>query len=334
MAVDCKLAVPELVVEEVVSKFAKTMNDEVRAARRNLGKLSRLLTRPAPSFIDEIDHENEVESFRKSLSLQLTEAKCNILDYPKVPHSELVSRAIARKRPFDKSGSGYRDTLVWKSVLELAADSSEGIVLISPDGDFLDNEGQIHSDLVEELEGLGYQRDTVTASNGLRSFLDSHMRPRLKRVLEDRPIETLTSLGIDLKEVVATRTHEAYSDREIYPEQVSLPWEYETLYLAAVDDVVDLEVEDVREVTADNLLLSIHATAGLEFEAFVHKSDAYHLSQLAIYDSDWNDHYVWGGINPRMHCYLDVNIDVSDSGRPNIVVLSIQLAAQEGWDDS
>ena len=66
MAVDCKLAVPELVVEEVVSKFAKTMNDEVRAARRNLGKLSRLLTRPAPSFIDEIDHENEVESFRKA----------------------------------------------------------------------------------------------------------------------------------------------------------------------------------------------------------------------------------------------------------------------------
>ena len=40
----------------------------------------------------------------------------SILPYPTVEHREVVARALARRRPFDKRGhDGYRDTLIWET---------------------------------------------------------------------------------------------------------------------------------------------------------------------------------------------------------------------------
>jgi predicted nucleic acid-binding protein len=44
-----------------------------------------------------------------------------LLPYPEVTHRAVAARALARRRPFDRLGhDGYRDTLVWETVLALA----------------------------------------------------------------------------------------------------------------------------------------------------------------------------------------------------------------------
>jgi hypothetical protein len=50
-----------------------------------------------------------------------------LLPYPEVPHQVVAARALARRRPFDRLGhDGYRDTLVWESVLAHARSLPRG----------------------------------------------------------------------------------------------------------------------------------------------------------------------------------------------------------------
>ena len=80
-----------------------------------------------------------------------------VLPYPDVPHREVAARALARRRPFDALGhDGYRDALVWESVLALARRLSRArLVLVSRNRkDFADAEGGLHADLRRDVAEL------------------------------------------------------------------------------------------------------------------------------------------------------------------------------------
>ncbi len=80
-----------------------------------------------------------------------------ILPYPDVPHREVAARALARRRPFDGLGhDGYRDALIWESVLALARTLPRAqIVLVSRnDKDFADVTGTLHADLRQDVAAL------------------------------------------------------------------------------------------------------------------------------------------------------------------------------------
>ncbi len=80
-----------------------------------------------------------------------------ILPYPDLPHREVARRALARRRPFDPLGhDGYRDALVWESVLALARTlSRERLVLVSRNRkDFAADDGSLHADLRRDVAAL------------------------------------------------------------------------------------------------------------------------------------------------------------------------------------
>jgi hypothetical protein len=53
-----------------------------------------------------------------------------LLPYPEVTHRAVAARALTRRRPFDRLGhDGYRDTLVWETVLALARTLPRGRVV-------------------------------------------------------------------------------------------------------------------------------------------------------------------------------------------------------------
>jgi hypothetical protein len=80
-----------------------------------------------------------------------------ILPYPDVPHRDVAARALARRRPFDSLGhDGYRDALIWESVLALARKRPrERLALVSRNRkDFADGEGGLHPDLQQDVAAL------------------------------------------------------------------------------------------------------------------------------------------------------------------------------------
>ena len=252
--------IPELVVEEVVAKFERTIVVEADEAQRAVDQLSKRLTTPLPSLVTALDQQKKAAFVRARLQEQFTDTISAILDYPHVSHRELVRRAVARQKPFDDKGSGYRDTLIWHSVLELAMRSTERIGLITRDRDFLDSDKKsLHPKLADELVASGYCRNRVTVIDSISTFVDVHVRPRLQKVLQDNSVWSLAQMGIAIEDVIAKQVYDTYSEASIDPDEVDLPWDCEALFLSAVDYVGDVIVVDVRELTTGQALLRGHA---------------------------------------------------------------------------
>lgn len=105
-----------------MGKFSRDFDEDAREIRRRMRDLSELLGKDLSSTVNNVgealDKTNEVTSFRERLEAQFD----RILDYPDTQHEVLVSRAVTRIKPFDEEGEGYRDAMIWETVLELASE--------------------------------------------------------------------------------------------------------------------------------------------------------------------------------------------------------------------
>ena len=176
---DHNLYVPRPVLEEVVAKFDREFDEDTREIRRKTRNLSWRLNRILSSSIDGLDRENETTLFRRRLEERFSASNCMILEYPDISHEELVRRAAARIKPFNEEGSGYRDTLIWETVINLAARVDPEVIFVSDDRDFRNKQKELHSDLVSQLSSRGLPRDKVKLASSLRDFVATYIRPSL-----------------------------------------------------------------------------------------------------------------------------------------------------------
>lgn len=97
--------------------------------------------------------------YREDIEQLVSEADGKLLPIPEVPHARLIGRAVSRKRPFDANGDGYRDALVWESVLELLEVAGDRVILISNDSTAFSEtreRPQLAADLLNELAEVGH----------------------------------------------------------------------------------------------------------------------------------------------------------------------------------
>ena len=320
------VCIPVVTVEEVVAKFGRVNASELRELKRKMGTVFKRLNKTLPTEVAEIDLEEETTLFRNRMESTFAEFDCRVLDYPNIPHSELVDRAIKRQPPFDDKGSGYRDALIWESVLELADENDEQIMLLSSDGDFkADKADELHPRLTQELTERGHCETRVLLIRKLSTFIDEHVRPQLTQVFEDNPLSVVKKLNIDIYDAIALEIPAAFFGEEMYPDQWGLPWQYETLYLSSVLDVPQLQIAEAREAETNKFLLKGEVTLECEFDTFVHKADAYIMDDLFIYDPDWNDHYVQAEANLTVECEFSLFVDVSATDRHRVEFLSADI---------
>ena len=308
------ILVSPIVIDEVVARYRASIEKETRRLQQSARKLSNLLP-PSESVIGvKLDLERTVMEYRKRLELSFSGDSEASLCYPTIGHSELVARALMRRRPFNESGSGYRDTLIWLSIVEFMSTTVDHAILITADGAFMSTDRKLHADLAEDLAGVGRNEGDLVLATSLSAFVDAHVRPRLRRVFRDDPVQSLGQLGIEIQNSIEAKVYEEYSGVEMYPEQLNLPAEFETLYLAWMPQVSNVDIVDVREVSTGSYLLQCECDVDCEFEVFVHKADAYTLSALTIYDPDWNDHYVAGHIDCQLRFELELRVAIDTSG--------------------
>jgi hypothetical protein len=69
---------------------------------------------------------------------------------PRVSHEEVVKRDLLRRKPFGESGKGYRDTLIWETVLaELRREQSQMALVSHNIKDFAGPDRMLHADLAK-----------------------------------------------------------------------------------------------------------------------------------------------------------------------------------------
>ena len=326
-AVGYKVYLPKPVLEEIAAKYARDLASNGRKVGESLVRLSRLLGRDLSSPVYGLDPESETTLFKDRLLDQLRASESEVLDYPCTSHEDLVRRATSRKRPFDEKGSGYRDALVWETVLKLATQVEGSIVLVSKDKDFRDADGNLHGDLIEGLEKLGLPRDKVILATELSELVNQYVRPNLGTVPWEKPLQLLAQLGLNLEDSIALVVQDACSGREWDPPELGIPWEYESPTLDMVEGVSELTVTDIRELPDEQFLVKTEAKIYGEFGVFVYKPDWYILddSRLHLDEFDWNDHYVRAGIALPLHGELNLVLDASDPEQPEVRDVSVEL---------
>lgn len=147
-----RIAVPEVVAIEANAAHLRAVRkarDQYLAAREALTRLR------APESKEDI---RPLPGYRPHLEKILRDAGGLILPVPMVLHPGLVEKAAHRRRPFDDKGDGYRDALVWETVLELLKRDSEPLMFVSGDRRAFSRSkerAELAADLVSDLRERG-----------------------------------------------------------------------------------------------------------------------------------------------------------------------------------
>lgn len=136
--------VPASVLEEVIAHHGRAVEDTAK-------KLDGVVRDRRALGLGPVEADNTGFDYRAYLIERFDEALgITVMDWPDVSHRELVARAVSRTVPFDQKGSGYRDSLVWAAVVELAK-SGRDIALASEDRIFAGQDNMLAPQLKAEI---------------------------------------------------------------------------------------------------------------------------------------------------------------------------------------
>lgn len=292
----CKLIVPEIVILEAANLFRKEVTIHVKAVK----KLNSLISREdvvTPSR----DIEQICKDYEETLNKRLDELQVERLSYTEIPHKEIVSRALACRKPFRESDKGYRDTLLWEGVIKVANSDCTTFFITNDREDFASksNEGQLHPDLVEDLSARGLPTESVCLCVGIKQFLNDHLLPYLQQVageaMEDLKAGKYKSFSIrewfiENHDQFITQLNEDVDSLYAWPQELENP------ELSYIEDPEDIRVGDVFSLEKDTVYIDAIAFADVTFDVFIFKPDYYVVHDkypLDIQDGDWNDDYMW-----------------------------------------
>ncbi len=312
---DHSLHIPKLVIDETTNKYAERLRDCQRRIEGSLDKARRLSGTEIESPLTDADIDSLVEDYSQMLPSRFAQAGATIMDYPSIPHEEIVKRALNRRKPFSRGDAGYRDALIWENVIDLGARPGQDIGFISANRqDFCDDEGNLHPDLVADMEVRGIQSGRIVLFGSLREFVDEHIKPTME-ALEDirQRIAGGRYPGLDLwKEVavVVSRLPYAMSDARWDPAKLGFPSTFERLRLAGVSDSEPPHVLDVRELHSGEFLLYVLVPVECEFSVLVSRADYYAMrgrDAPEVPDHDWDRYHV----EVRTSRWLDMEVEMT-----------------------
>jgi predicted nucleic acid-binding protein len=186
------ISIPAVVIQEAVNLFRRTLEESITRIERevvSIRKVARRLDRElAPSLVEQL--RAETKRYETELRDRLDRLGITVIPYPDVTHSSLVDRILDGRKPFGKSDRGYRDYLIWRSVLAVAQQCESHVVLISANSsDFADGE-ILDKDLVEEATAIIGSSDRISYVPSVAKCLDIH-KPTIAAEPEASRIESI-----------------------------------------------------------------------------------------------------------------------------------------------
>ncbi len=150
---EIRVVVPDVVVEEVVNAARGSFQSALKEVRRANDTLTKQSV--SAELIDEPDVDALTAQFRRDFVAGLTAHHVEIANTRAVSHQSVIERDLARRKPFDESGRGYRDTLIWHAVREVCEDGEvDRVVFVTANtNDFADPDDRthVHEELVSEI---------------------------------------------------------------------------------------------------------------------------------------------------------------------------------------
>jgi predicted nucleic acid-binding protein len=167
-----ELCIPEVVIEETIRHFRRKYKDTQDIYERAT-QVSEIVGVQLPKMQSL---EEAVNVYRAKLMARLEAINARILPLPSTNLKTLLFRDLDEKKPFNSSGKGFRDMLIWESVLEECMRHDEKIMIVTSDSDFdqassdVNSLPTLHKDLIADLANAGFAPDRITLYKGLSRF--------------------------------------------------------------------------------------------------------------------------------------------------------------------
>lgn len=250
-----KTYVPEVVFDEVVNKF----REQVSKSRENIEKELRFIQRISGAGLRTplgIRKQNEIlGEYETDLYHMLIATDVSIWPYPDASHKNLVGRALNRMRPFSENGKGYRDSLVWESVKEIAMESDDQPVILVTGNTthFCDESELLHPDLSGDISCSGIET-YIKIVPSLQSFIQEYVMPGLEKLdgIREQLIQNQYP-GLSLGAAVEDMVVKQFKDQQFPPSMMALPREYGEALVYHLIETTNIDVADVRRYDDDSI---------------------------------------------------------------------------------
>jgi PIN domain len=265
---EVQVYVPKVAVIETESNYRRRIDERLAAFQQWMGRTTPLGNWSTP---DQVTAElsTAAEAYPSLLAKRLDDIGIEVVAIPDVDHEALVRRATTRRRPFDDNGGGYRDNLIWQTVLDLGSRYQDEIVLVSRDKAFQSDTGELHPDLLQEIT----ERDLDGQIELFPTLAELVLHSLVDRQLGEG--ESLKTYAADLRlseipEWIEYHIPDAISEVTIDNQTAGLPPSAENVSINYIEDIEDIEVI-VRDAASDGnrLLVEFSLTANAEIEFVV-----------------------------------------------------------------
>ena len=313
---EVRIALPVVVHMEFKRRFLEKAAKDLAEYRRAEGRVRKFMQDVPPSGFDASDDAERPARAFKTVDARLRQ-HAEILDLPDVSHQTLLEADLGKRKPFDEHGKGYRDALIWHTLLEEAAKTpGQAVRFVTANT----------SDFCVKNDDGTTLAPTLRAQAEKAGVADIGWVPNLKDLLEElrSGVEFVSELPSEGKEDVLLET--AYGlarsylddlDLDVDPHDLSYPSLRHDLGIPPEIQSVTVGHVDMRSASYQLVdggyeeaeLWNVIVQAELSLWGFALKSDWSEVDSTPdwwVDDGDLNDH----GMSVEGTATINVNVSV------------------------
>jgi hypothetical protein len=142
-----RLVLPEVARLEVIGGYRRHHEEKIRQVTSIVRKSTNRAREAAESLLRV--YAMEIGEYEAVLNGRLRDIGFETPDPSEHSHLQLTRRAVDRVPPFNETGGGYRDTLLWLTAIEQIDERPfDSLVLISDDGIFTKRRQELAAELL------------------------------------------------------------------------------------------------------------------------------------------------------------------------------------------
>lgn len=298
-----EIFIPEVVIDEIVKQYDEKAEEYINSFNKALKKLSDLSTSPITQT--PIDAKGFISNYRNELNNRIKQLGIGIIPYPNTGHKIMVARELGKKKPFKDSTKGYRDALIWDSVMEHTQKYSSncGIIFLTANSkDFADKDKKdLHTDLIADCISNGIPTTSIRLVTDIQNFIDNEIILRSTELKEKfNQLQQDGGLGdIDFIQLIQDYISKdmldnliSSNDFDSYPGYA--PGLYENPEITSIEKV-SCSFNTIREISSDTILIQSEVSVQVDLDCFIFRADLPLIDDSkfpTIIDYEWNDHYV------------------------------------------
>ncbi len=321
-----KIAVPQVIYDEVLSQYDKKINEQLEKLTTPINKITKLTN----NNIDISPIVKKLSCTKPYIKFFNNFIKNNVLvlDYPKIPHKDIAIKSMKRQKPFKNNGEGYCDSLIWENILTLLKKKNcEEIYFITNNSKDFYNNGQLAYDLQNELKNNNIDANKFHIYTELKDFSDEKILPLTKQLTDlTKKININSFDNFNINNWLEDSLYDYIDPIKAAVSLLNLKTSDCTVYLSEVYHIDNVQVLDARLIDSSTKYITLKANCGLGINICA-SSDQYKNSKELqyIFDQDQGMYSDYGCINNSgiVQITFTLMIKNDDIENSNIEVLSL-----------